>query len=581
MRRRWLPVGLVAVLPVLLLTPSGFAMVTRAADAAVIPVTLTGSGATSTSAAVSVRNGVVTLAQAATYRISGRLDGGQLVVDVSGEGAVGLILDGVDITTDAVAALEVADADQVDISLVSGTESTFASSAIVDAAPTADGQPDGVVYSTADLTIAGPGALQVSAASGDGIVGKDSLVIDSGAISVTAADDGIRGKDSLVINGGSIAVEAGGDGFSTTESGTDGEGNLEINGGTLQVSAVGDGIQAAADVGIHGGDLSVVSGGGAGQPRAEKPDGTLASSKGIRSDGSTLIDGGTVNIDSADDSVNASFDIAFDGGEVIMESGDDAAHADKTLTVSSGSVTVNGSFEALNATQVDIAGGSVDVTASNDGIGASEKGANDVAASKNASIVISGGDVVVHSGDDSIDSNGSITISGGTLAVYPKYDGLDSNGAMNINGGVVVINGNEVSNEGQDGIECFGTLAIKGGTLISAGALAAYRTPPANMPQAWVYGKFSKQLPVDTVVQLVSGDGEVIMSYRSRRTMQQLMFTSDAIAAGDTYEVYVGGDTAGEPVDSLYPSGDLDGAVSYGTLSANKYSATALLAPRS
>ncbi|HOZ60296.1 MAG TPA: carbohydrate-binding domain-containing protein, partial [Nakamurella multipartita] len=118
-------------------------------------ITLSGTSASSSAAAVTVSGGTVTITAAGTYRISGTLTDGQLVVDVPGDGVVTLILDGTDITSSTGSALLVSDAQSVVVQLAEGTQNTLsdASTYAQASTDTDTDTPNAALYSTADLTI--------------------------------------------------------------------------------------------------------------------------------------------------------------------------------------------------------------------------------------------------------------------------------------------------------------------------------------------------------------------------------------------------------------------------------------------
>ena len=163
-------------------------------ESAVAAVTLTGSGATSTSSAVSISGSTVTVTAAGTYRFTGSLSNGRIVVNSAGTGLVRLILNGVTIANSATAPLSVTAADEVMVVLADGTTNRLTDPATYTTAV----NPSAALSSAADLTITGAGALTVTGNAADGIASDDGLVIDSGTITVTAKDDGVRGQDYVV-----------------------------------------------------------------------------------------------------------------------------------------------------------------------------------------------------------------------------------------------------------------------------------------------------------------------------------------------------------------------------------------------
>ena len=164
-----------------------------------------GTSITEDSDAVDVDGTTVTISAAGTYRISGSLSDGQVIVDAGDEAVVQLILDNADITNADGAAIAVMSAETAIVILADGSVNTLADGATYVFAEGED-EPNATLYSTSDLTITGEGALYVQASYNDGIASKDGLVIDSGDITVEAIDDGIRGKDYVVVSDGTLDI---------------------------------------------------------------------------------------------------------------------------------------------------------------------------------------------------------------------------------------------------------------------------------------------------------------------------------------------------------------------------------------
>jgi hypothetical protein len=144
--------------------------------------------------------------------------------------------------------------------------------------------PNATLFSTADLWIAGRGALSVTAHANDGITSKDSLVFAGGDVTVTAADHGARGKDHLVVASGTLTVNAAGDALKSDNGSVADEpdtavGVIWIADGTLDLTSGSDRANAARQVTITGGDLTIA-----------------AEDDGLHSDAVLRIDGGTIAI---------------------------------------------------------------------------------------------------------------------------------------------------------------------------------------------------------------------------------------------------------------------------------------------
>ncbi len=365
-------------------------------------ITLDGDTATAAGDGVSVDGSTVTITAAGTYRISGTLDDGQIVVESSEDGIVRLVLDGVEVTSSTSAALGVTDADEVMIVLADASTNTLtdADRELPDESATGDAAdvPDAALFSMADLTITGDGALTVTGNAEDGIASKDGLVITGGSITVTAVDDAIRGKDYLVIEGGTIAVDAGGDGLTSTNDEDATLGYVNIAGGDVSIAAVDDGVTGVSEV---------------------------------------LVSAGTLTIDAVDDGIHADVSATIAGGTVTITAGDDALHADQTLDVAGGTIDVLASYEGLESAVLTISGGDTSVVSSDDGVNGAGGDAN--------SLTISGGTLYVDGQGDGVDINGSITMSGGTVVVIgPTMEGnapIDYDGSFQISGGFLLATG--------------------------------------------------------------------------------------------------------------------------------------------
>ncbi|MDL2317989.1 carbohydrate-binding domain-containing protein [Eubacteriales bacterium OttesenSCG-928-A19] len=228
---------------------------------------------------VSVNGSTVTIAQAGSYRLSGTLSDGQVVVDAP-SGDVTLLLDGVHIGCASDAALLILDAKLVTLTLAESRENSLDGPSGY--AP--DSEADAVLFSKSDLVINGSGALTVTAPAGDGIASRDTLTIEGGRLNITAADHGIKGKDYLLILDGGITVSAGGDGMKSTNDTQDALGYVEIRGGSFAISADDDGISAVTRITLLGGTCAIQTG-----------------NNGMKSDSLIDIQAGDITIDTRDD----------------------------------------------------------------------------------------------------------------------------------------------------------------------------------------------------------------------------------------------------------------------------------------
>ena len=213
--------------------------------------------------------------------------------------------------------------------------------------------------------------------------------------------------------------------------------DLEIKGdGTLSVTSNIDGIVSKDNLIIDSGSYELKT-----------------SDDGLRGKDSITIKDGTFNIDAGGDAIKASNDqdekmgnITILGGTFTIKSGDDAVHACGLLNIKGGKFTIDAA-EGLEATNVKIDDGTININATDDGINAGEKGIG-----YEVTAEINGGNITINMGEgdtDGIDSNGNLYINGGKISINAKSP-FDYDKEAKYTGGTLIVNGettNEITNQ--------------------------------------------------------------------------------------------------------------------------------------
>jgi len=428
------------------------------------------------SSAVTVSDSTVTITGAGTYELSGTLIDGRVVVDAGDDDLVQLILNGVDITNADGAAIAVMNARTAVVIAADGSTNTLTDGSTYVLADGED-EPNATLYSTADLTITGEGALTVNGNYNDGIGAKDGLVVESGNLMVNAVDDGIRGKDYIIVGGGAITVVSGGDGLKSDNDEDATKGYVEIVAGTLSITSGGDGIAAETDVLVSDGVFNITTGDGSSGNVGED------SIKGIKGLVSVVIDGGTFTIDAADDAVHSNDAIVVNGGAVTIATGDDGMHADTSLEVNNATILITASYEGLESALVTINSGDIEIHADDDGINVA--GGQDGSGLAQGPGRGGGGDAFA------VNSDYQLVITGGTIVIYSGGDGLDSNGTAEMSDGATVVHGPTANNNGA--IDA-GSFDVTGGLLIAVGSAGMARA--SHPRQARLPSRRSSTAPV-------------------------------------------------------------------------------------
>ncbi len=174
------------------------------------------------------------------------------------------------------------------------------------------GRPDGRAETTTDE----------ASTSMKGLKADGGILVTAGAITIDSADDGIHSNAVAVINGGTVEIASGDDGIHA-------ETGLSIAAGTINISNCYEGMEAQ-NVHVSGGKLSLVakddginaaggndsSGTGGRDEMPGRPAGP--GGPGGVSNGSIIIDGGDLYIQSSGDGMDANGYLEINGGKTVI-----------------------------------------------------------------------------------------------------------------------------------------------------------------------------------------------------------------------------------------------------------------------
>lgn len=504
---------------------------------------------------VTVEDGTLTITKAGTYKLSGEYQG-QIKVETADSDAVRLVLDNANITNSSGAALNVVNADEVILYSASGTTNTISDGA--DYTATGEDDPDAVVYSKADLTIAGEGTLQMNGNHEDGIHTSDGLVIASGTLEINAANTGIKGKDYVDILGGTINVTAQQDGVKSTNDTDEGQGWTRLSNGTLTVNAGDDGFKASRVVEISGGSLTVEQ-----------------SDEGIEAQ-YINVSGGDVNVTSADDGMNASLKTSdsesTDSSANTFDTANQQQNNQRQGSLSGGqqSETSNqqqqGTGQPPQGQPPAMSGTSQDGTSQNGTTGTAQQQNN----TQNQGNQNMGQPPAMPGGNaqDGTSQNGTtgtgqqgmgqppqggmpggggggtfevvdaaINVSGGNITVNAEGDGIDSNGVTTLSGGTLIVNG--PSQGGNAALDTNGDLLLNGATVLSGSTADMFEAPSTNSTSGYLKLTNSSGFEQGSTVQVADSSGKVVANYKvTKSNVQLVLVSSSSIVKGQSYTVY-------------------------------------------
>lgn len=432
----------------------------------------------------------VKITKAGTYVISGSLGDGRIIVDSEDDENIRLVLNNAKISSSDGPPLLIKNAKNTILSLPAGTEN-----ALTDGTKnTYDENASGALFSADDLWINGSGSLKVTANYKDGISGNDDVRITQAKITIDAVDDGISANDSVILAGATVTVNAKGDGVKATTEDKIQKGYVAVTGGSLNVTSGADGLQSATLLYMKSGSVDVDTTGG-------DSGGSESSAKGLKSGGGIVIEGGNLNIDSIDDAI----------------------HSNGMIRIEGGTIAIPRCYEGIESSFIEISGGTISLTASDDGINAAGGVGNE------------------------------LVISGGNITVNASGDGIDVNGSASMTGGTVLING--PANDGNSALDYDGVFEISGGTLLAAGSSGMAMAPSSDSTQYTIANTAGSQT-AGTKVRLADSTGKTVAEFTPSKAYSHVVVSSPEIKKGGTYTLYAGDTEVKTFTISVIVSGD-------------------------
>jgi len=554
-------------------------------ESGAVYVTLSGDGIIGETDGVAINGQTVTITAEGTYIFSGTLSEGQIVVDAD-NAKVQIVFDNVDITCASSAAVYVKSTEKVFVTLAEGAQNTLRNTDEYVAID--DNNIDAVIFAKSDLTLNGTGSLTIVSAEGHGIVSKDDLKITGGTYDIIAAGHALSGKDSVRIADGTFILTAEKDGIHAENADDEEKGYIYIADGDFAITSDGDGIDASNIVQIEDGTFDITAGGGAANSlkthesdmpgggmsqnierpdgesmpqmgekpdeesmsqMGEKPDGenmpqdtttdeSGTSTKGIKAGGGMYLNGGTYQIDSADDSIHSNANITIADGTYTLATGDDGVHADDALTVNGGTITVTESYEGLEGLTVTINDGTIDITARDDGINTA--GGTDQSGFGTFGDHFKGMDSADDETEETTDNEMWMELNGGYIHILAGGDGVDSNGDLTINGGEIYIDG--PSDNGNSAID-YGDRSsayVNGGMLVAIGSSGMAEGMSDSSKQEVLMVKLGEQMEAGDV-ELTDNEGNVIVSYTALKSYDCVIISTAEVESGATYTLTTSG----------------------------------------
>uniref|UniRef100_UPI00356474A9 carbohydrate-binding domain-containing protein n=1 Tax=Seonamhaeicola sp. TaxID=1912245 RepID=UPI00356474A9 len=190
---------------------------------------------------------------------------------------------------------------------------------------------------------------------------------------------------------------------------------------------------------------------------------------------------------------------------------------------------------------IEINGGEITITEGVEGIEAPD-------------ITINNGTLNINTSDDAINAAGATSnnlyITGGYIVIDCSGDGLDSNGNLTMTGGTVILNGPTAQSNSP--LDCDGTLSLDGGFLVATGyASNMDEAGSSSSDQYSVLVKLSSTQSAGSLFHIQNSSGESILTFKPAKKYKSVVFSSSSLGTG-TYNIYLGGSSTGTETNGLY-----------------------------
>ena len=240
-----------------------------------------------------------------------------------------------------------------------------------------------------------------------------------------------------------------------------------------------------------------------------------ASHHGLNAKKLLTVKDGSFDITTVEDALHSKGDVTVEKGSIDINAEDDALHADNTLTVKDGTINIKNSNEGLEGITVNVEGGDIAISSTDDGINAAGES------------------------EDGSSVNYAINISGGNIKIVPGGDGIDSNGDLNVSGGTIIVDG--PSDGGNAPIDYDGTATVTGGTILASGNSGMFQSFNGQNTQSSIVYYLSGTGNAGDSIKITDESGKEIFSASNlTQSYNAVLYSSPELENGKTYKVSAG-----------------------------------------
>ena len=246
----------------------------------------------------------------------------------------------------------------------------------------------------------------------------------------------------------------------------------------------------------------------------------------IKTKDTLAIISGNFDLTSVDNAVRAKDALTVEAGTFKVNATGKGFTSDGELNIYDGDINIENSEEGLEGLTVEIYGGNVDISATDDGINARTKYDNSVSDAEK--------EMLGNQDQDGVE----VRIAGGTVNINASGDAIDSNGDLYIEGGETYISGPTSGGDGT--LDYNGEAKISGGVYVGAGSSGMFQTFSEDSSQNFINVYYDSTQAAGTTITLSDESQTKLIEFVAEKEFATAVISLPSLETGKTYTLKTG-----------------------------------------
>ena len=246
----------------------------------------------------------------------------------------------------------------------------------------------------------------------------------------------------------------------------------------------------------------------------------------IKTKDTLAIISGNFDLTSVDNAVRAKDALTVEAGTFKVNATGKGFTSDGELNIYEGDINIEKSEEGLEGLTVEIYGGNVDISATDDGINARTKYDDSVSDAEK--------EMLGNQDQDGVE----VRIAGGTVNINASGDAIDSNGDLYIEGGETYISGPTSGGDGT--VDYNGEAKITKGVYVGAGSSGMFQTFSEDSSQNFINVYYDSTQAAGTTITLSDESQTKLIEFVAEKEFATVVISLPSLETGKTYTLKTG-----------------------------------------